>query len=125
MKTLAVVSLGIVLALTGCNKKPAATSPEAPPLDPGITGTSEPPRDPVVAPRDPVVAPRDPVVTPPRPGPVVTPPPPAGAKTYTVVKGDTLTSIAKRFNKKVTDISAANKLTDPSKLSIGQVLVIP
>jgi LysM repeat protein len=44
---------------------------------------------------------------------------------YTVVEGDTLSSIAAAFGTDVDSIMAANALTDPSLLSIGQVLTIP
>ena len=44
---------------------------------------------------------------------------------YTVQKGETLATIAKRSGAKVQDIINANKLTDPSKIHVGQVLFIP
>lgn len=44
--------------------------------------------------------------------------------TYTVVKGDTLYSIAKRYNTTVDTIKNLNNLTS-NTLSIGQVLKIP
>lgn len=44
--------------------------------------------------------------------------------TYTVQKGDTLYSIAQRYNTTVDNIKLANNLTS-NNLSIGQVLVIP
>lgn len=44
--------------------------------------------------------------------------------TYTVVKGDTLYSIAKKYNTSVSDIKNINSLTS-SVLSIGQKLIIP
>jgi LysM repeat protein len=47
----------------------------------------------------------------------------AGA-TYTVQSGDSLWSIAKKFNVSVTDLKAANNLTT-NTLTIGQVLTIP
>lgn len=47
-----------------------------------------------------------------------------GAVQYTVVSGDTLTSIAGRFGVTVSDIMLANGMTSDF-LQIGQVLVIP
>ena len=49
------------------------------------------------------------------------------AHSYTVVKGDTLTKIAKTFGTSPAAILAANKatLSDPKKLKIGQALTIP
>ena len=44
---------------------------------------------------------------------------------YTVVKGDTLTKIAREFKTTSTAIMAANNITDASKLSIGKKLKIP
>jgi len=44
---------------------------------------------------------------------------------YVVQPGDTLSSIAVRFNVKVADLLAANNMTDPNLLAVGQQLVIP
>jgi len=49
---------------------------------------------------------------------------PAGG-TYTVQEGDTLYDIAQRLGVSVDDLMAANEITDPASLSIGQKLVIP
>jgi LysM repeat protein len=45
--------------------------------------------------------------------------------TYTVQSGDTLAGIAQRFNSSVRDIQNANKIADPTRLQVGQVLFIP
>lgn len=45
--------------------------------------------------------------------------------TYTVRPGDTLIGIATQFGVTVDDLMAANKLTDPGLVRIGQVLKIP
>jgi LysM repeat protein len=45
--------------------------------------------------------------------------------TYTVVKGDTLTKIAHKFKTTKSALMAANNITDPAKLSIGEKLKIP
>lgn len=45
--------------------------------------------------------------------------------TYTVQKGDTLASIAKKTGGSSKDIINANKLADPSKIQAGQTLFIP
>ncbi|HZJ06728.1 MAG TPA: LysM domain-containing protein [Nocardioidaceae bacterium] len=47
------------------------------------------------------------------------------ATTYTVLEGDTLSGIAKRFEVTTGAIVLANKLTDPDRLTVGQVLIIP
>lgn len=45
--------------------------------------------------------------------------------TYEVQAGDTLASIAQRFNSTIKDIQNANKIADPTKLQVGQTLFIP
>lgn len=61
--------------------------------------------------------------------PVATAPAPAAAAndagTYTVQKGDTLALIAKKTGAKQQDIVAANKISDPSLIKVGQTLIIP
>jgi LysM repeat protein len=44
---------------------------------------------------------------------------------YTVQKGDTLAVIAKKTGGKQQDIINANKISDPSKIQVGQTLFIP
>lgn len=44
---------------------------------------------------------------------------------YTVQRGDTIAAIAQRHNARVADIINANKIADPSRVQIGQVLFIP
>jgi LysM repeat protein len=46
-------------------------------------------------------------------------------KSYTVAKGDTPVSIAKKFKVTSAQLLAANKIEDAHKLKIGQKLVIP
>jgi LysM repeat protein len=43
---------------------------------------------------------------------------------YVVQRGDTLYSIARRYNMTVTELAALNKITDVNKLEVGQVLVV-
>jgi LysM repeat protein len=45
--------------------------------------------------------------------------------TYTVKKGDTMTSIAKSHGLSLEELTKANKNTDPKKLQLGQVLKLP
>ncbi|HYR58517.1 MAG TPA: LysM peptidoglycan-binding domain-containing protein [Chthoniobacteraceae bacterium] len=45
--------------------------------------------------------------------------------TYEVQKGDTATSIAKRFSVSVDDLLTLNKVIDPKKLQLGQMLKLP
>lgn len=44
---------------------------------------------------------------------------------YVVQPGDSLSSIASRFNISMNDLMAANGITDPNQLSAGQQLIIP
>lgn len=50
--------------------------------------------------------------------------PPEG-KRHVVIKGETLTSIAKHYSITITDLKKANKDVDERKLQIGQTLTIP
>jgi LysM repeat protein len=50
---------------------------------------------------------------------------PEGTKFYTVAKGDTPVTIAKKFKVPFDDLLAANHIDDPRKLKIGQKLIIP
>lgn len=49
----------------------------------------------------------------------------ADGTSYTVQKGDSLASIAKKTGAKQQDIVAANKISDPSLIKVGQTLIIP
>jgi len=44
---------------------------------------------------------------------------------YTVVKGDTLTSISGKYGVTVAELKTTNHITDEKKLGVGQVLTIP
>lgn len=44
---------------------------------------------------------------------------------YVVQPGDTLSRIASRYDSTVRDITNANKITDPTKIQVGQTLFIP
>lgn len=44
---------------------------------------------------------------------------------YTVQSGDTISTIAQKTGAKAKDIINANKITDPSRLRVGQTLFIP
>ena len=80
--------------------------------------TPEPPR------AEPVEAPRADAPAPPRAEAVAPAAEVAGPK-HTVAKGETLTSIAKRYNMAVAELQKANKVLDDRKLQIGQVITIP
>ncbi|MGC8960148.1 MAG: LysM peptidoglycan-binding domain-containing protein, partial [Chloroflexia bacterium] len=76
--------------------------------------------------------PTSPATATPTPSPFPSPTPTATAtpsptppRTYVVQKGDTLNEIAARFGISVRDLMDRNGITDPTKLQIGQVLIIP
>ncbi|MFZ4827324.1 MAG: LysM peptidoglycan-binding domain-containing protein [Phototrophicaceae bacterium] len=50
---------------------------------------------------------------------------PTDTSEYTVVSGDTLLKIARKYNTTVTELQNLNKLTNPDLLSIGQVILVP
>jgi LysM repeat protein len=50
---------------------------------------------------------------------------PKDGVSYTVQKGDSLASIAKKTGAKQQDIVNANKISDPSRITVGQTLFIP
>ncbi|MGP4066986.1 LysM peptidoglycan-binding domain-containing protein [Halobacillus sp. B29] len=52
-------------------------------------------------------------------------PPPVQGESYTVKAGDTLYSIAKRYNVSLNDLIEANQISNPTYIRIGQNLVIP
>jgi murein DD-endopeptidase MepM/ murein hydrolase activator NlpD len=58
----------------------------------------------------------------PAPPPSSTPP---SGPTYIIQRGDTLSSIADRFNVSMNDLMTANNLSDPNTIQAGQQLVIP
>lgn len=52
-------------------------------------------------------------------------PTPSGPLYYTVQEGDTLVDVARMYGVSIEDLIAANGLTDPNVLHVGQTLIIP
>ena len=50
---------------------------------------------------------------------------PAEGISYTVQKGDTLSTIARKTGAKLSDIINANKIADPTRVRVGDTLFIP
>lgn len=50
---------------------------------------------------------------------------PKDGVTYTVVSGDTIARIAQKTGAKVQDIINANRIADPTRIQVGQVLFVP
>ena len=70
-------------------------------------------------------APQATPVTPQAPRPTQATTPAAGGQVYTVREGDIPETIAAQFGITVEELMAANGITDPRSLQIGQQLVIP
>ena len=51
--------------------------------------------------------------------------PAPSSTTYTVVRGDTLSKISKMHNVSIRSIVAANGISNPNMLRVGQQLIIP
>jgi len=124
--------LGSLFVAAGCTRSksqgvptPKSTAMATVPVDliasPTVISAEDTPT-PGMTPPPPTVAPAEETPTP-SPLPTDTPPVP-GALTYTVQAGDTLYSIAKRYNVTVDEIMALNGITDPTAISVGQVLTI-
>jgi len=75
----------------------------------------------VVATAEPTAPPTEPPAT----SAPATPAPSPTFQTYTVQSGDTLGAIASRFGVTVKAIAKLNGIADPSRLQVGQVLLIP
>ncbi|MEI6339586.1 MAG: LysM domain-containing protein, partial [Verrucomicrobiota bacterium] len=53
------------------------------------------------------------------------PAPASSSETYVVAKGDNPYTIAKKLHVSYNDLVAANDITDPTKIQIGQKLKVP
>jgi LysM repeat protein len=119
---LAIHGIGLMaLLMQGCGQSKEAVTPSENTVSntpPAFVDTNNPP---VTTSNPPVV------VT--APVPVETPVPPAavpaGAAEYTIVKGDSFSTIAPKFHVSVKAITDANPGVEPTKLKIGQKIHIP
>jgi LysM repeat protein len=126
---LAVHGIGLMaLLMQGCRREESATvAPAEPTNNPAppafADNTNQPPVDTNVqaAGTSPPGSTTPPPIT--TPEPAVTPP--AGTTEYTVAKGDSFYTIAKKFHTSVKAIADANPGVDSSKLQINQTLRIP
>ena len=125
-----VLVLVVGLVAVGCQKKQKRE--ELPQLDTADLQAEQPPAKSATVVdegRVPPSPPGPPVVMTPGPG-MESMPPAMGGQTYTVQKGDTLYSIARRYygdGKLWTRIDQANrgKYRSPNTIPVGTVLVIP
>jgi LysM repeat protein len=113
---LAVHGIGLLaLLMQGCQKEPAPETQLIQTNPPPAFEATNPP--PVVEATNP-----PPVVEATNPPPVV---PVVGAADYTIVQGDTFSTLAKKFHVGVKAISDANPGIEPTKLKIGQKIHVP
>jgi LysM repeat protein len=114
---LAINVLGLTaLLMQGCKREQTEAENLTPPVAtnlPSVIATNLPPAAETNLPAPPPVA---------TPAPAV---PEAAATEYIVVKGDTLSGIAKKYGVLVKAIEAANPGVEPTKLQIGRKLSIP
>ncbi len=96
----AIVMLTILFAWERVRNSPTPTPPAAPPLS-STQDTNAPAMTPASSPSPPELL------------------------QYAVQEGDTLGAIAQAYDVSVEDLMAANGITDPNMLSIGQILTIP
>jgi LysM repeat protein len=113
-----------VLALSGFRPGlPATVGATSSPARPDVSAAATPR---VTLRPDPTLTPSEP---PPTPAPTATPASTAGPaptfQTYVVRSGDTLGGIANRFGTTVRAIADLNGISDPTRLQIGQRLLIP
>lgn len=97
----------LFLLLTSCTSQGTASTPRPSTLIPFATST----RSPLQTPESLVVA--------------ETPLPSPTPFTYTIQRGDTISSIALKFGVSMDDLQAANPEISPNTMSIGQVIRIP
>jgi LysM repeat protein len=124
---LAIHGIGLLaLLMQGCKKEPEVT----PAAGADQTNTTVAPA--FAEPTNTPAAVSNPPVAQPNPSPVPEPvtqpsaaPPLANPTDYKVLKGDTYTTIAKKFHTTTKAITDANPGVDPAKLQIGQSLHIP
>jgi LysM repeat protein len=93
---------------------PSESTSPAPTRTPRPTASATPSPTPTPAP-----TPVPPPVETPTPVPAATP------RTYVVQQGDTLAAIAQQFGTTTEAIQAANGITNPNSITVGQVLTIP
>ena len=103
----------LYLILTACTPKQTPSAPSAVDLTPFLTSTQSLP------------LPLETMHTPEGLVAAETPLPSPTPFTYTVQRGDTISSIALKFGVSMDDLQAANPEISPNAMSVGQVLKIP
>jgi LysM repeat protein len=117
---LAVHGIGLLaLLMQGCKKEPETTA------TPLIEGTNPPPA--FVEPTNAPVVDTNPASATSPPGAETAPPPlpTVPASDYTIVAGDNLTTIARKFHVSLKALTDANPGLEPTRLKVGQTIHIP
>lgn len=134
---MALLAMTLLVTAVGCERPKRSKSSGLSTLTPAATsmvsqatvstspttiGTVEETETPGIEPPSPTVVSAE---TTPAPSPAPTDTPvSAGPLTYVVQPGDSLYSIAQRYNMTVDELMALNGITDPASLQVGQVLKI-
>ncbi|MCL4787438.1 MAG: LysM peptidoglycan-binding domain-containing protein [Verrucomicrobia bacterium] len=113
-----VVAILAALLAQGCRREEAPPPELAPQPAPPVLSE---PLLPVESNPPPVLVESPPVLPQPEP----TPPPPPVASDYTIARGDTFSTIARKFGVSVKAIQEANPGVDPLRLQIGDKIKIP
>lgn len=100
----------------------AVATQDLPPLQPSVTSTQAMPAQTAVAslPASQVQSPAAPTQSTPQLGVVS-----GDTYTHTIASGESLYTIARRYDVSATDIIAANNISAPDRIAVGQRLVIP
>lgn len=115
----------MALLIQGCRKNDTGQEEAANTSNPPPELATNPPEANPPAAAPPTEPTPPPVAAPPSAAPPPVAPPVAEGQDYTVVKGDTFATIAKKSNVSVRALEAANPGVDPKKLQIGQKLHVP
>jgi LysM repeat protein len=118
------VAILLVLLMQGCKREQPQTSTEPSPV---FTDTNPPPMesDYTNPPYATTLETNPPAAPLPVPEPAPLPPAATAGSEYTILKGDTFSSIAPKFGITVKALQVANPGVDPAKLQIGKKIVIP
>ncbi len=124
-----IAAIWLLIVLVACvrpaSRSPAWSVPGAGGNTP-VVGKAMPRHTPTAAFRlPPTRRPGDPVLSPTPDAPHFVVPTSSGVSTYEVQPGDTLSAIAERLGVSLEALIAANHLTDPNRLDVGQVLTVP
>ena len=124
-----IIPLALALLVPGCRKPAEADKDATQPLQPAMDTTNSPSVDTNIVGTAAATTTNVPpaVVSDPAPPAVVAQPPvvPTSAQEYAIAKGDSFSTLSKKFGVTVKAIQEANPSVQPKKLKIGQKIQIP